>query len=107
MEVNRITGYTEHGCTFVQPKSGDLVLIDYSAELRADPRWGRFGAMVTYDYLDKAKELLRETYNTFDVLLSIPDLVAIGHNEPQATEPDQRAPEAASSFAEGPGKSPD
>lgn len=73
MKAQRFEEYHKHGCHFF----GSLVVVDYSEEMHRDPAWGTFNAGLTYDYLDKAKALIKERYGdgATETLLSIPELV--------------------------------
>ena len=72
MKAQRFDEYHNHGCHF----NGKLVVVNYSEDMQNDPNWGKFGAGVTFDYLAKAKALVKERqYNVVRELLSIPDYV--------------------------------
>jgi len=71
MKTKRVDEYHKHGCHFF----GKLVVVDYWDELEKDPKWGGFNADVTYDYIAKAKNLVKEKYGNTETLLSIPALV--------------------------------
>lgn len=72
MEAVKVESYNKYGCKFF----GDLVVVDYLEDMKKDPKYGQWGAMVTFDYSEKAKQLVYDTYgDKFEVLLSIPELV--------------------------------
>lgn len=72
MDIARFKYYQEHGCNFF----GNLVVVDYQKDMENDPNWGKFGAGVVFDYVEKAKKLVEENgYNVIRVCLSIPEYV--------------------------------
>ncbi len=72
MKAERFDEYHKHGCHFY----GSLVVVDYMPEMKKDPQYGRFGAEVVYDYMEKAAKLIQERqYKVKRVLLSIPEYV--------------------------------
>ena len=72
MNAKRFDEYHKHGCHFY----GHLVVVDYSQDMKSDPKWGRFGAEVTFDYLANARKLVKEQqYKVVRELLSIPEYV--------------------------------
>jgi len=72
MNTERIDEYHKNGCHFY----GKLVTVNYLDDAKKDPKWGAFGAGVSFDYLDKATALIKEKYGTnFKILLSMPELV--------------------------------
>ena len=71
MDSKRIDEYHKHGCNFY----GKLVVVEYAEDMQNDPNWGKFNAEVTFDYLAKAQELVKEKYGATETLLSIPALV--------------------------------
>lgn len=72
MKTERFDDYYKHGCSF----SGRLVVVDYSEDMKNDPRWGTFNAGLTFDYVEKAAKLVKEKYGEpVKVLLSIPEYV--------------------------------
>lgn len=73
MIANEVNEYHKNGCHFF----GKLVVVDYYEEMKKDPQWGTFGAMVTLDYAEKANNLVIKKYGAdVEILLSIPELVA-------------------------------
>lgn len=72
MEAIQRTVYSKHGCYF----TGNLVSVDYMASACQDRKWGQFGAEVTMDYLDYAKELVKRQFGEpVRVCLAIPEYV--------------------------------
>lgn len=72
METKRFEEYHKHGCNFY----GKLVVVEYMEDLRKDPKYGTFGAEITFDYMAKAKKMVEEKgYDVKRVLLSIPEYV--------------------------------
>ena len=73
MKVTQSNAYTKHGCNI----RGDLVIVDYYCDMRNDPVFRRGGQSVCFEYIEKAKQLIRESFGEFDVKLSMPDLVVL------------------------------
>jgi hypothetical protein len=74
MEAKRFDEFHKHGCNF----SGKLVVVDYLADMEKDPRWGTYNAGLTFDYLAKAKQLVKDKgYDVVLELLSIPEYVVM------------------------------
>lgn len=72
MKAQRFDDYIKNGSHF----HGLLVVVRYLEDVQKDPRWGTFGAELTYEYLDKAKQLVKDRgYNVVEELLHIPDYV--------------------------------
>lgn len=72
MKAERFDEYHKHGCHFY----GKLVVVDYMPDMKNDPQWGRFGAGVTFDYIEKAKKFIEEAgYKVIKVRLAIPEYV--------------------------------
>lgn len=72
MNIQRFEEYHKYGCHF----AGKLVVVSYWEEMRADPKWGRFGGQVSLDWMKKAEALVKEKYgDPKRVLLSVPDYV--------------------------------
>ena len=71
MKSQRFEEYHKHGCHFF----GNLAVVNYTEDMKQDPAWGTFNANLTYDYLGKARTLIKECYGTVEELLSIPELV--------------------------------
>ncbi len=72
-KIDYVKSYEKHGCDF----SGDLAVIDYSQQWQRHPRYGDFGSMAVLDVAENALKFLsdRHVNDSFDVLLSVPDLV--------------------------------
>ena len=71
MNCKRIDEYHKGGCHFF----GKLAVVDYLDDLKADPKFGTFGACLTIDYLERARAIVAERYENTEELLSIPELV--------------------------------
>ena len=72
MQAKRFDEYHKNGCHFF----GRLVVVDCSEDMKNDSQWGRFGASVTFDYVEKARKVIEERqYTVVRELLSIPELV--------------------------------
>lgn len=71
MKAERFDEYHKYGCNFY----GKLVVVDYSRDLKNDPRMGTWNAGVTFDCAERAKALVTEKYGEHKVLLSIPEYV--------------------------------
>lgn len=71
MKTERFDKYHKHGCHFY----GNLVVVDYTEDWQNDPRYGQFGAMTIFDYVEKATKLVTDKYGKVEILLSIPELV--------------------------------
>lgn len=72
MKAERFDGYHKNGCHF----EGKLVVVHYLDDAQKDPKWGTFGAELTWDYMAKAKQLIQDRgYQVKRVCLAIPDYV--------------------------------
>ena len=72
IKAERVDDYHKHGCHF----SGKLVVIHYYEAMQQDPNWGKFNANLTFDYVEKARALVKERqYKVVRELLTMPDLV--------------------------------
>jgi hypothetical protein len=72
MEAKRFEEYHKHNCNFY----GKLAVVDYMEDAKQDPKWGTFNAGLTFYYLAKAQDIIKERYGgDVEVLLSIPSLV--------------------------------
>lgn len=76
MKINKQDSYTKHGCNF----KGNLLVIDYSEDWKMHPDYGKFASMSIFDVVDKAKKLLLAEYPNAEILLDVPDIVAV-HKE--------------------------
>ena len=71
MKTQRVDEFHRYGSHFY----GKLVVVDYYDDLRNDPKFGNFGAGLTFDYYEKAKRLVAEKYTVKRELLGIPAYV--------------------------------
>ena len=60
----------------IQVVDNHIVRVDYWEDLKKDPKYGTFGAELTYDYLKKAQDLVVAKYgNDVEVLQALPVLI--------------------------------
>jgi len=72
MKIKRVDDFHKYGCSFY----GKLVVVDYTEDLKNDPKMETWDAGIAFDYVKKAKLLLQEKgYNVVKVLLFIPEYV--------------------------------
>ena len=74
MKAQRFDEFHKYGENFY----GKLVVVDYTEDLKNDPKMGTFNAGVSFDYVEKAAALVKEKYGEpVKVLLSIPEYVCV------------------------------
>ena len=72
MKAERFDEFHRFGCHFY----GNLVVVDYQDDMKADKQWGTFAAGLSLDYYAKAKKLIEERqYKVVRELLGMPILV--------------------------------
>lgn len=71
MKITQCTEYKEQGCNFV----GNLVVFDYTEELKGHPNYGKFNAGSVWDALDLAKKEALQRYPEHEIVLGLPVLV--------------------------------
>ena len=68
-------GYTDHGCKILPYGNTKVGKIDYNAYTTNHDFGGAYKHGGLFDWLDKAKTLLKEQYPDAQIVLAIPDLV--------------------------------
>jgi len=72
METKRFDEFHKYGCNFY----GKLVVVDYTQDIKNDPKMGTWNAGITFDYVERAEKLVIEKgYKVKKILLSIPEYV--------------------------------
>ena len=72
MKAIRYDEFHKYGCNF----NGKLVVVDYTNDIKNDPKVGTWNAGVTFDYVERAKNIVKESgYKVIRELLSIPEYV--------------------------------